>query len=230
MKTWQARKGGRAMKRAFISWSRVGGLTAIVLLVLMTPRPVAAEEGCRTGAEALGNAYVRLNMLYELFYGDVESYVQSNREHFVAGGDTIRCANALAQALVNEALQSYDPLAARDAIRTQEIVNVELGKLGISGSFVPRTLSPAEQLYGLALRFDRLARVLPSVAEGDCRPLYTPTNVIENAEIQGRQMLKMLLQDPQVAWAFQQQEALIKKLANDEYQMSLRLAAVLANR
>jgi hypothetical protein len=215
------------VRRVFIIWSRAASLAASVVLALASPPPAMAQTGCQTGAVALANAYVHLNPFYAIFYGDLQSYVASNRPSFVANGDAVRCAHALAQALMTGALATYDANAVQDAIRTRQAVDAQLGALGISPISSPQALTPSEELYFLALRFDRLARVLPPTAAGDYGPLHTPTTQLEQLEMFAEQYLQTLIQDPFVASALSQQEALIKQCANSEYQMVLGMAAAL---
>jgi len=218
------------MKKTLVPCYRIGRVIVILLLILSVPFLAVAEESCRTGASALANAYVRLNPIYAYMYGDLESYVASNQIHFVSGGDSIRCAQALSRALMSEAIQSFDPNAARDAIRRKQELDTKLGLLGIQPGYTPSAPTISQYLYGLALQFDRLARVLPPAANGDYAPLYTPTNQIEQLQIFAQQMLVLLLQDPMVADAFRQQRPFIEEAANSEFQMIIAMARSLAHK
>jgi hypothetical protein len=211
-------KRRKVMKNRLIPFYRIIRVIVIVLLFLSASFPVIAEEGCRTGASALGNAYVRLNPIYAYFYGNLESYVESNREHFVAGGDSIRCAQAMSQALITGAIQSYDP----DELREKQELDARLGALGIAPG--PYQATASQQLYAMGLQVARLARVLPSASNGNYQPLYTATNQLEEQQIFAAQMLVMLLQDPTMAEVFTQLEPLIREAANSEYQLLVGMA------
>jgi len=176
----------------------------------------AQELGCRTGANALADAYVLLNPIYSHIFGDLESYVAENREHFREGGDAIRCATALSSAVLGASLQLYDP---SDRVRRDEL-NAQLGAMGISPGQQESTSST--ELYGVSMRLSRLARSLPAAANGDYEPLWTPTNELEQLQIAAEQMLRVLL--PQMADVMAQIEPQIRELAALEHR-SIREAA-----
>jgi len=183
---------------------------------------VIAEEGCRTGAVALGNAFIRSNAIYAYYFGTLESYVARERVHFVQGGDSIRCAKALSQALLKGAIRNYDP----NALRRKEELNARLGAMGISPG--PAQPSASQQLYTMALQLDRLARVLPPAAAGDYEPLRRPTTELEQMQMFSAQMLSILLQDPMIADIFRQMEPMIRDVANLDYQILVGMALNLA--
>ena len=183
----------------------------------------AQEPACRTGATALADAYVLANPLYSYFFGNLEQYVANNVEHFRADGDAVRCAAALSQAFLRSAIQLHDP--GEQGRRDQ--LNAQLGAWNISPG--PQESSPSSQLYGVAMQLSRLARVLPAAASGDYGPLWTPTTELEQMQIVAGQMLRMLLQDPDMRDIMSQVEPLIRELARLEHEALRRAAETLAN-
>jgi|GEM_PF-1433874 len=174
---------------------------------------LAADTGCSTGLSALGNVFVRANPLYETFYGDIESYVIANPEHFSPGGDSIRCAQALSQVLMSGAMQSYPDELSR-ILELKE-------RMGAMGESNPAGLTASEQLYAMGLQLGRLSRVLPQAANGDYGPLNTLRNQFEQQDIFTAQFLSMFLQDPSMAEVLRQE---IKQAANLEYKILVNLA------
>jgi hypothetical protein len=162
--------------------------------------------------------------MYAYIYGDLESYIESNEEHFRAGGDSVRCARALSQALMKGALQSHDPKAAREAIQRKQALDTQLGLLGIAPGAGLGQPTVSDQLFGMSLQLARLARVLPPAANGDVQPLYTPTNEFEQLQLFATQLMKMLLQDPMVAQAFRQVKPMIEEAANAEFKLLVGMA------
>ena len=197
---------------------------AILIGCLLTPLAATAQPTCRTGGEAIANAYVRANPIYAAFFGRLEDYVASNRSHFQAGGDAIRCAQALSRELMQGAIQNYNP----NALQRQHEMNARLGGMGISPGPVQPTVFM--QIQSMGQQSARLARVLSAAADDNFQPLYTPTNELEQMQMFAALMLPTLLQDPTVRAAIQQQEPLIKESANMEYQIVLSMTAELARR
>lgn len=191
---------------------------AFAALTLPAAQPINSS-GCETGAAAIGNAYIRANYLYAMFFGDLESYVAENRSHFAPDGDAIRCARVLSQGLMAGAVQSYDPSWQR----TQDNLNARLGAMGLSPG--PATASPSAQLYTAAQQLSRLARVLPAAAQGNFDPLHTPTTEMEQMQLFAAQMMQFLLQDPAMRDTLQQMEPLIREAAQAEYSMLMSVAA-----
>ena len=69
---------------------------SIVLLSLSVASIGAAQKsGCVSGAATMAEAYVRASPVYSVLFTDLRSFIAENREHFVAGGDAVRCADAL---------------------------------------------------------------------------------------------------------------------------------------
>jgi hypothetical protein len=88
-------------------------------LVLFGLPALAADNGCSTGGSALADAYVVADPIYATFFGDeTGAFVARNRQHFLAQGDSVRCARALANAFAQKAAQVYDP--ELQAIRNQK--------------------------------------------------------------------------------------------------------------
>ena len=164
--------------RFFVQFKTIG-VCVIFWSCVIVPSVALAQNGCRSGASALANAYVRANPMYAYFFGDIESYVANNRKHFGTSGDSIRCARALSNALVRGATKNYDP----SDLRRQRELNARLGSMGISPGISQPTAS--QQLYTMGLQFARLARVLPPAANGDYRPLHTPTTELEQMQLFG---------------------------------------------
>ena len=207
------------MKTRFLIQGKMCGILFPFLFCLISPSvAVGQPDYCRTGADALANVYVRANPVYALFFGGVEPYVADNREHFVAGGDSILCAQALSQALISGAIQNYDP----EALNRQRELNTRLGSMGISSGPVQATAG--QQLLSMSLQFARLARVLPPAANGNYIPFNTPSTDLEQMQMYATQMLSVLLQDPTVSSVFRQMEPMIKEAANMEFQIVLNMA------
>ena len=198
-------------------------LFVALTLMLVVPSAALAETGCRTGGEALANAFVRVNPFYTYYFGSLESYVANNRAHFQNGGDSIRCAAALSQAFLGESMQLYDP----DDLRRQNELNARLGSMGISPGPQQPTLS--QQLYGISMQLSRLVRVLPPAAAGNYEPLYTPTNELEQMQLFAAQMLQMMLQDPSMVSIMAQIEPIAVEAAQLEYRIISQAATSLAN-
>ena len=182
-----------------------------------------AEPGCRTGGQALADVFVRANPIYASFIGSLESYVSNNRAHFRVEGDSVRCAAALSQAFLGQAMGMYDP----NDLRRRSEVNTRLGAMGISPG--PQHPTASQQLYGLSMQLSRLARVLPSAAIGDYEPLYTPANELEQMQMYAAQVLKTMLQDPSMAYLVAEIEPIAREGANLEKHIISQAAASLAN-
>lgn len=198
---------GRRVLRAM--GDAAGVISCTAFLLLATP----AFADCRTGAVALGNAHIRANPMYAMFFGELESYVDQNRAHFVTDGDAIRCARVLSQALVTGGHRAYDP----NWERSQSALRSGMASVGMSpGSY---EASPSAQLYAMGQQISWLARVLPSAAAGNYGPMRTPTTEEEQMRIFAGQMFQLLLQDPAVRDTFHQMEPLIREAAQFEYQM-----------
>jgi len=193
-------------------------LFTMIVLCFLVSSLVVAEECCRTGADALANAYVRANPIYAYFFGRLETYVSDNREHFVDGGDSIRCAKALSEALMKGSIQNYDP----DALRRKQELDARLGAIGITPG--PPQATAAQQLFAMALQLDRLVYALPPAANGNFQPLRTPRNQLEQQQMFAAQLFEMLLQDPTVAAVFRDLEPMIREAANLEYQILINMA------
>lgn len=196
----------------------------ILLFSLFVSTTAFAEKGCSTGASALGNVFVRANPIYAYYFGSLESYVKSNREHFVTGGDSILCAQALSSALLKKSISSYDP----NALRRKQELDARLGGMGISPGAAQQ--SPSQQLYAAGLQLQRLARVLPPAANGNYNPLYTPTNELEQLQMLATQMFSIYMQDPWMASLIKDVEPLIKESAELEYKNIILMANSLVAR
>ena len=188
-----------------------------------SPQMVATENGCHTGADALGNAFVRSNYMYSLYFGDLESYVAQNKSHFSEGGDAVRCARVLSQALLTNAYLTYDP---KDLDRKREI-DTRLGTMGISPGPTQPTMSG--QLYAVGQQISWLADVLPAAARGDYGPLQRPTTQIQQMKAYAAQMLQLMLQDPEVRAVFGELEPEIRESADLEYRLVVGMAQNLGN-
>ncbi len=195
--------------------------TAIIVAtgITLAAACAQAQNGCQTGADAMANAYVRSNGIYVLYFGDLESYVAENRAHFAENGDAIRCARAVSAALLQGAIQSYDP----GALRRQQELNTQLGSMGIS----PGAAQPSASMifYEMGQQMAWLTKVLPPAARGDYGPLHTPVTETQRMKAFATQMLKSLLQDPVMGQTFVQMEPLIREAAQMEYKQLIAIAA-----
>ena len=201
-----------------INFKLILGVVAALWVFLLTPLTASAEPGCRNGAGALGNAYVRLNPLYALYYGSLESYVAENRQHFTAGSDAVRCARALSQATLAGAIQAYDP----EDLRRQQELNTRFQSMGMNPG-APQA-SPATQFYMMGLTFARLARVLPPAAAGNYQPLHTPTTELEQQQIFAGQLLQSMMDRA----TLESIRPLIEQSAQLEFKIITDMAAGLA--
>ena len=197
-------------------------LTALTLSFAVFP-VAYAEPVCRTGGQALADVFVRANPTYAWFIGSLESYVSNNRAHFRVGGDSVRCAAALSQAFLGQAMGMYDP----NDLRRRSELGTRLGTMGISPG--PQHPTASQQLYGLSMQLSRLARVLPPAAIGDYEPLHTPTNELEQMQMFAAQMLQMLMQDPSMVSTMAQIEPIAREGANLDHHIINQAAASLAN-
>lgn len=211
----------RKMRQYPIKPATIFCISFSMAFFMLTP-PLLAE-GCRTGADALGNVYVRSNYLYALIYGSVESYVENNRSHFGTNGDAVQCARQLSGALIGGALGAYNP---NDLRRRQEL-NARLGAMGISPGQTP--VSPAQALFAMGRQIGWLSRVLPSAAAGDYRPLHTPETQEQQMQMFAGQFLtNMIHQDPMIRNSIMRVEPYIREAAEAEYRLLLNYASRLA--
>jgi hypothetical protein len=204
-------------------WSKTARCFAALCLSFAACSVAYAEPGCRTGAQALADVFVRANPIYAYYFGSLESYVVNNQAHFQSGGDSVRCAEALSQAFLGQAIGMYDP----NDLRRRGELNARMGAMGVSPGPQQPTLS--QQLLGLSMQLSRLARVLPSAAAGNYQPLYTPTNEFEQMPLFAAQMLQMMVQDPSMASVMAQIEPIARESANLEKTIIRRAAAALAD-
>lgn len=205
--------------RCTSGWRKtIWGFAATLLAATATAR----DNGCGHGASAIGNAYVRANPIYALYFGELAHFVVSNRAHFAPGSDAVRCADALARGLVAGAITSYDPRH----FERQDALNAQLGSLGISPG--PPQPSASAQLLTMARTFAWLARVLPAVSTGDSRPLYQANTEEERIAIFLKGLLAQLLQDPMVRAGLQEAEPQIREMAKLDYLMVVGWASQLA--
>jgi hypothetical protein len=181
----------------------------------------AAESGCRTGGDALANAYVRASLVFAYFFGDLPTYVVQNEAHFGANGDAVRCAAALSEAFLASSAQLYNP----EDVRRQQQLNDQLGKLGIPGAQQPTV---SAQLYMIGVQLARLARTLPALTGGNAGPFYTATNMIESQLIQADQMFSIMMRNPMTAQMLvqilSQNEALFRRAGALQYQIIFNAA------
>ena len=184
---------------------------------------VAAEPGCRTGGVAAANAYVLFNPIYAMYFGDFESYISKNGEHFRANSDAVRCLAALSSAFLSASIQLYDPAD----MQRKQYIDAQLGSMGISPG--PQQPNAATTLFGMGMQLSRLARGLPAAANGDYGPLNTPTNELEQMQQVAMVMLRQLMQDPTVRSTFAALEPLIREGAQLEHKMITQAAERLAN-
>ena len=194
------------------------GLGVLFFSLSMVFPNIAQAQGCQTGAEVLANAHLRYNPIFAYYFGSFEQYVEQNRAHFVAGGDAVICAQRLSQALVQGAIQNYDP---GDQQRRDQL-NADLGAMGISPGQQYATRS--QQMLAVAQQMDKFAYALPYAAEGNFGPLWTPRNETEQLQIFAMQMLRNMLQDPGTRSIFEQIRPQAIELGNIEYRMILALA------
>jgi hypothetical protein len=201
------------------AYSMVLGAFIALGIILTASIGAFAEPGCRTGALALANAYVRANPLYAIYFGSIQDYVAAHSQHFVRGADAIRCAQAVSNQLLAGAIASFDP---KDIDRKRAL-DARLGSMGISPG--PAQPSVASQFYMMGQTIARLARVLPPAARGDWRPFFTPTTQLEQMQFFATQMLQMMMQDPSNRAVLASVEPVIKESANLEFKFVTNVAA-----
>ena len=182
--------------------------------------PAAAPRPgpCGDGVVALGNAYVRANALYALYFGRLPAYVDANRAAFAAGGDAVRCAQALSAALFAGAVQTYDPAI----LEQRRQLDAQLGSLDIRGGNHAPTQS--EMLHMMGRRMAWLGRVLPAAAQGDYGPMFTPVDELQRMEMVAGQALEIVLGDPDMRAIFQSLEGMIREVAEMEYRLVVEMA------
>jgi hypothetical protein len=186
------------------------------------------DNGCRTGGTAIADAYVLLNPMYSLFLGDLESYLAENIEHFQEDGDAILCAKALSTAFASSAITMFDPADEKRRRDSQDELNAKLGALGIAPDNSMQQPSPAMQYLAVSEQLSRLARGLPPATDGDFEPLNTATNDMEQMRIFAENLLRSMLQDPEVVSAFRQVDGMVREAAKAEHQMILNAANQIA--
>lgn len=140
----------------------------------------------------------------------------------------IRCATALSNAFANTAFAVFDPKEAQEQQAMRDHLNMELGKVGLSPDQGPVEPTLSTQYMNVSAKLARMARALPAAAEGDLEPLATPANDFDGMQIWAEGMLRNLLQNPDVAWAYRQQAGLIRQSAEMEHQIILQAARKLA--
>jgi len=184
----------------------------------------AQEPACRTGAQAMADAYILANPVYMSFFSvTLEQYVADNRAHFVEGADAIRCAAAVARAVLVESFQLYDPTEQQ----RRDWVDAQMAEMGLPQSGQSHDPpSASTQLYMLSEQLSRLTRTLPAAAVGDWGPFQTPQNDADVLYNIARQMLPaMLQQNPELR---DQLAPLIQQSVQLEQTALLRLAGRLA--
>ncbi|HVP50185.1 MAG TPA: hypothetical protein VMT56_03080 [Candidatus Bathyarchaeia archaeon] len=204
-------------------------LIFLVATVSCTLAQVNTDNGCRTGGKVLAKAYVLMNPMYAYFYGDLESYIEENSEHFRPGGDSIRCAKALSKAFANTAFAVFDPNEMKEQQAMRDQLNAQLGSVGLSPEYGNTSPTLSSQYYNVSLLLARMARTLPAASQGDYEPLNTPMDDTEAMQIWAANTLKALLQDPTVQWAFRQQEELVREVAKADYSTIVMAAKQLAD-
>ena len=188
-----------------------------LVLSLLFPGSAYAA-GCQTGADALANAYVRFNPIFAYYFGSVESYVSQNRAHFLAGGDSVVCAERLSQRWAQGAFQGFDP---QDRHRRDRI-SAELGTMGISPG--QSYSSPAADMYAASQLMGKFAYALPYAANGNYAPLYQPRNEIEQMQLFAMQMFQAMMRDPSLVSILEQIRPQAIELGNIEYRMIIHSA------
>jgi len=204
------------LARAFTSLITLG----LAGLALQTAH---AQSPCQSGAAYAANAYIRFNPLYEVYFGDLKSYITANGAHFRAGSDAVKCLSALSDAYRQHSHQLYDPA---DVARKVEI-DRDLARHGIS-SGAPQP-SASSLAYGMSTQLAQLARGLPSAANGNFGPLVIPTNKQERTQYLARQLFPLITQNPTVREVFAALEPLIREAAELEYKMIMQTATSIAS-
>jgi hypothetical protein len=197
--------------------NRLVSLVAVLLLLSVARSSPAATEDCRTGGAALAEAYVLLNPLYAAA-GEFEEYVVANSEHFGENGDATRCAAILAQVFIQQAMELYDP----NEQKRRDELNTQLDRLGISRG--PSQGTASNDVFLAGVRLMRLARGLPSAAEGDYTELNTPANDFEQLQIFGEQVLRGMLDGESLGAVMPSLAPMLRELADLE-RRALRQAA-----
>ncbi|UCE90211.1 MAG: hypothetical protein JSW10_05175 [Pseudomonadota bacterium] len=205
---------------------RIFSAPAVLFACLLAMPAAADDNGCATGAGALADAYVRTDPVYAYFFGDLELYVALNHTHFASGGDAVRCAHALAQALVKGNIQGH---TAPDALRRRQDLDKRLDAMGIAPAPGQGTTA-ALQFATMSLQIERLARVLPRIAGGDYEVLLNAANQIEEQRMVVARNLGKLFHDPTAAGAFAQLEQPIREVADGEHQLIVFMAKMLVAR
>ncbi len=160
-------------------------------LVLFGLPTLAADNGCSTGGSALADAYVVADPIYATFFGDeTGAFVARNRQHFLAQGDSVRCARALANAFAQKAAQVYDP--ELQAIRNQKRRELEGQGIPIGSGLPDASGGYVLISYELA----RLVEGLPPAAAGDFERLGQAQNEFEAEKWSRARGLAKMMQLP----------------------------------
>jgi hypothetical protein len=199
---------------------RVAQIAGLALCLASTSS--LAEPGCRGGGVHLANAFVLANPIYSLYFGDLPSYIAKNRAQFGENGDAIRCAAALSRGFMSNAIQLYDPAD----VRSRQLLDDKLRSAGINPG--PPQPTASGMLFQMSMGLSRIARALPAASRGDFGPWSTPTNEIEQMQIAGEQILRLLLQDPSMRGMLVQLEPLIREAAQFDHHFILQATQRLA--
>ena len=141
----------------------IGLLFTISSLCLFTSSPANAGHLCtEQSARAIARAY----MLSSPFSsGNILGYITQNREHFVQGGNAIRCARALGSQLVTAGINAYDPKAYEKAMG--------VGPAEFAPKVAESINSGATDLMLMGQELHWLAQVLPPAIRGNYVPYNT---------------------------------------------------------
>lgn len=181
----------------------------------------AQEAACFNGAKTAAEVYVVSNPLYAIVLTDFEQYVAKNASQFSANGDAIRCLSALSDVYLKTAFQLYDP----DEQRRRDAMNRQLEIMGIKPD---RQSSASSDALMASRRLARLARGLPAAAKGDFGPYQTPVDELDRMQIFAEQMLRTLIQSPDIRSTLTQMRPVLTDYVKLEFAVILRHAAALA--
>jgi tetratricopeptide (TPR) repeat protein len=181
----------------------------------------AQEAACFSGGRAAAEVYVVSNPLYAIVLTDFEQYVAKNASQFSVNGDAIRCLSALSEAFLKTAFQLYDPAEQR----RRDAMNTQLESMDIKPD---RQSSASSDALMASRRLARLARGLPAAAKGDFGPYQTPLDDLERMQIFAEQMLRSMIQSPEIRSTLTQMRPVLTDYVKLELTVVLRHAAALA--
>ena len=194
-------------KKKDTSYDRQSGTAGTPPAPVQTPQTFDPKV-----AQVVGRVYYLAIPLSEP--SELANYVQQNRAYFVENSPVIRCASALGNKLVYQAVSSY---SQGDYDKAYES-SLEMGATGeIAHSVADSIQSGNLGLFAMGQELLWLAEVLPSAAEGNWTPFNTTGT---EARITTRNYLSIVnsmgMMDPETLQIMQASMTQFQTLAEDQ--------------